>query len=156
MAQNRTGDGAGTHEALNPFVRSVAIVASRFSRTGDASTTRFKSTSANRIEMPLRTATAFIGMMIFPLAVQAEENCPKNFQNYGVFLQAKQSCGRDSEYPFMTIMKACAKETPREKAVTLIDGGRRAFARGVMRSSLGSMCAEVFAQLPAAPPARKR
>ncbi|KAB1074394.1 hypothetical protein [Methylobacterium planeticum] len=106
--------------------------------------------------MPLRTATVLIGTMLVSSTIHAEEDCPKNFQNYGVFLQAKQSCGREIEYPFMTVMKACAKETPREKAVALIDGGRRTFARGVMRSSLGSMCEEVFAQLPAPKPARKR
>ena len=99
--------------------------------------------------MPLRLATAFLGAILLTAAAQAEDNCPKNFQNYGVFLQAKQSCGRDTEYPFMAVMKSCARETPRETAVALIDGGRRAFARGVMRSSLGSMCEEVFPKLSA-------
>ena len=80
----------------------------------------------------------------------AEENCPKHFENYGLFLQAKKSCGSDIEYPFMKIMKACAKQTPQETALTLMDGGRRAWARDLMRSNLGSMCEEVFAKLSAA------
>ena len=79
-------------------------------------------------------------------AVAAEEDCPKHFENYGLFLQAKKSCAKEAEYPLMKIMKACAKQTPEATALTLMDGGRRAWARGVMRSSLGSMCTEVFSK----------
>lgn len=86
----------------------------------------------------------------------AEEDCPRHFQNYGLYLQAKKACARETEYPLMAIMKACAKETPKEAAIELMDGGRRTWARGVMRSSLGSMCEEVFAQLPTTPRPRGR
>ena len=48
----------------------------------------------------------------------------------------------------MKVMRSCAKETPQETAFKLMDDGRREWARGVMRSSLGSMCGEVFAKLP--------
>ena len=86
----------------------------------------------------------------------AEEDCPKNFANYGIFLQAKKACGREVDYPFMNVMKACAKETPEAKAIELMDNGRRIWARNLMRSSLGTMCEEVFSRLPAAPRQRKR
>ncbi|WP_147029415.1 hypothetical protein [Methylobacterium oxalidis] len=71
-----------------------------------------------------------------------------------MFLQAKKSCGREAEYPLMKVMRACAKETPQDAAIKLMDEGRREWARGVMRSSLGSMCEEVFAKL--SPAADKR
>ncbi|MGH1570482.1 hypothetical protein ACRAWG_07125 [Methylobacterium sp. P31] len=56
----------------------------------------------------------------------------------------------------MKVMKACAKETPEPKAIELMNNGRRVWARNVMRSSLGTMCEEVFSRLPAAPSHRKR
>ena len=56
----------------------------------------------------------------------------------------------------MTAMKACAKETPEPKAIELMNGGRRIWARNLMRSSLGTMCEEVFSQLTVAPRHRKR
>jgi hypothetical protein len=86
----------------------------------------------------------------------ADDDCPKNFQNYGIFLQAQKSCGRKVEYPFMKVMKACAKETPEPKAVELMDAGRRIWARSLMRSSLGTMCEEVLSRLPVAPRHRTR
>jgi hypothetical protein len=76
------------------------------------------------------------------------EDCPGRFQKYGLFLQAKKSCGKDTEYPLMKAMRSCAKATPRETAIGLMEDGRREWARGLMRSSLGSMCEEVFAKLP--------
>ena len=84
----------------------------------------------------------------------AAEECPTRFQKYGLFLQAKKSCGREAEYPLMKAMRACAKETPQEEAIKLMDEGRREWAKGLMRSSLGSLCESVFAKLPA--PAGKR
>ena len=95
--------------------------------------------------------TFFLAFTVLAItAAFAEEDCPKHFENYGLFLQAKKSCAKDIEYPFMKIMKACAKQTPQEAAMSLMDGGRRAFARGVMRSNLGGMCDEVFSKLSAA------
>ncbi|WP_147029088.1 hypothetical protein [Methylobacterium oxalidis] len=92
--------------------------------------------------------------MLATAAASAEEDCPARFQKYGLFLQAKKSCGREAEYPLMKVMRACAKETPQETAIKLMDEGRREWARGLMRSSLGNMCTEVFAKLP--PAADKR
>lgn len=89
-------------------------------------------------------------------AARSDDNCGKNFENYGIFLQAAKSCGRKMEYPFMKVMKACAKETPEPKAIELMDNGRRIWARNLMRSSLGTMCEEVFSQLPVASQHRKR
>lgn len=89
-------------------------------------------------------------------AARSEDNCVKNFENYGIFLQAVKSCGRKMEYPFMKVMKACAKETPEPKAIELMDNGRRIWARNLMRSSLGTMCEEVFSRLPVASQHRKR
>jgi hypothetical protein len=89
-------------------------------------------------------------------SARSDDNCPKNFVNYGIFLQAKKACGREVEYPFMKVMKACAKETPEPKAVELMNDGRRIWARNLMRSSLGTMCEEVFSRLPTAPHHRKR
>ena len=60
------------------------------------------------------------------------------------------------EYPFMKVMKACAKETPEPKAIELMNNGRRIWARNLMRSSLGTMCEEVFSRLPVASQHRKR
>ncbi len=86
----------------------------------------------------------------------AEEDCAKRFENYGLFLQAKKSCARDTDYPHMKIMKACAKQTSQETAISLMDGGRRTWARGVMRTSLGDMCEEVFSKLSEAVERRNR
>jgi hypothetical protein len=79
-------------------------------------------------------------------ATAGEEDCPKRFEDYGLFLQAKKACGKEVEYPLMKAMRVCAKQTPQEVAVTLMDGGRRSWARSVMRSSLGSMCEEMFSK----------
>ncbi|AWN42873.1 hypothetical protein DK389_23180 [Methylobacterium durans] len=104
--------------------------------------------------MPTRLALALVAGLLAIAPAWSAEDCPERFEKYGLFLQAKQSCGREVEYPLMKVMRACAKETPREAAIKLMDVGRREWARGVMRSSLGSMCAEVFAKLP--PAAEKR
>ncbi|GJD97950.1 hypothetical protein [Methylobacterium iners] len=102
--------------------------------------------------MPSRSAphacfalTLMAGVFATTTASGAED-CSERFQKYGLFLQAKKSCGQDIEYPQMKAMRACAKATPQEAAIKLIDDGRREWARGVMRSSLGSMCEEVFAK----------
>ena len=106
--------------------------------------------------MPACRAFLLVVAVLATAPAAAEEDCPKHFANYGLFLQAKKSCAREADYPFMKIMKACAKQTPQEVALTLMDGGRRTWARDVMRSSLGSMCDEVFAKLSAASPSNKR
>ncbi|POR40065.1 hypothetical protein CRT23_25845 [Methylobacterium sp. V23] len=51
------------------------------------------------------------------------------------------------QYALMKIMKACAKETPQEAALILMDDGRRVWARNLMRSNLGSMCEDAFSKL---------
>ncbi|WP_336492275.1 hypothetical protein [Methylobacterium nigriterrae] len=84
------------------------------------------------------------------------DDCPKHFRDYGLFLQAKKSCARDEPYPSMKVMKGCAKETPKESALNLMDEGRREWARRVMRTSLGSMCQEVFSEHSAAPKGSRR
>ena len=99
--------------------------------------------------MPARCAFLLTLLALSATAVVAEEDCSKHFKNYGLFLQAKKSCAKDTECPFMKIMKACAKQTPQATAVSLMDDGRRAWARGVMRSSLGGMCNEVFSKMSA-------
>ncbi|MER2266669.1 hypothetical protein [Methylobacterium oxalidis] len=105
--------------------------------------------SAPSVRLILTLVTSLLAAPAF-----AAEDCPERFQKYGLFLQAKKSCGREAEYSLMKVMRACAKETPQEMAIKLMDEGRREWARGVMRGSLGSMCEEVFAKLPA--PAEKR
>ncbi|WP_132256118.1 hypothetical protein [Methylobacterium segetis] len=104
--------------------------------------------------LPVRLSLALVAGLITAAPVSAADECPTRFQKYGLFLQAKQSCGREAEYPLMKVMRACAEQTPQEAALKLMDEGRREWARGVMRSSLGSMCEEAFAKLPA--PAEKR
>ena len=106
--------------------------------------------------MLARLACLLAFTVLVTTSVAAEEDCPKHFENYGLFLQAKKSCAREAEYPFMKVMKGCAKQTPQETALPLMDGGRRAWARGVMRSSLASMCEEVFSKLSATSEPRKR
>jgi hypothetical protein len=106
--------------------------------------------------MPAYLAFLLAFTVLTMTATAAEEDCPKHFENYGLFLQAKKSCAKEADYPFMKIMKACARQTPQETALTMMDGGRRTWARGVMRSSLGSMCDEVFSKLSAASEPRKR
>lgn len=101
--------------------------------------------------MFLRPVLCFILIALSAGTALAEDDCPKKFENYGIFLQAKKACAREVEYPFMKAMKACAKETPEPKAVELMDTGRRIWARNLMRSSLGTICEEVFSRLPAAP-----
>ncbi len=98
--------------------------------------------------LPIRLTLALMAGMLASTAVSGAEDCPTRFQKYGLFLQAKKSCGQDTEYPQMKAMRSCAKETPQEAAIKLIDDGRREWARGVMRSSLGSMCEKMFAKLP--------
>lgn len=107
-----------------------------------------------RLVPPLRFALPLLAGTLAATSVSGAEDCPGRFQKYGLFLQAKKSCGKDTEYPLMKAMRSCAKATPQETAIKLMEDGRREWARGVMRSSLGSMCEEVFAGLP--PPAQKR
>ncbi|GEP06228.1 hypothetical protein MOX02_42660 [Methylobacterium oxalidis] len=95
-----------------------------------------------------RLAVVLLASLLTTAPAWSAEDCPERFQKYGLFLQAKKSCGRDAEYPLMQVMRACAKQTPREVAIKLMDEGRREWARGVMRSSLGSMCEGVFVNLP--------
>lgn len=101
-----------------------------------------------RLALPVRLTLAVVTGTLSAAPVLGAEDCPERFRKYGLFLQAKKSCGRDTEYPLMKIMRSCAKETPQETAIKLMEDGRREWARGVMRSSLGSMCEEVFAKLP--------
>ena len=84
--------------------------------------------------MPTCLAFLLTFTVLAMTAAAAEEDCPKHFENYGLFLQAKKSCAKEADYPFMTIMKACAKQTPQEAALALIDGGRRTWARGGLAS----------------------
>jgi uncharacterized protein YprB with RNaseH-like and TPR domain len=111
---------------------------------------------ARNLQVLLRSFLAMLIMCGSISAARPEENCVKNFENYGIFLQASKSCGRKMEYPFMKVMKACAKETPEPKAIELMNNGRRIWARNLMRSSLGTMCEEVFSRLPVASQHRKR
>jgi hypothetical protein len=85
------------------------------------------------------------GMLVTSSACGAED-CPEHFHKYGLFLQANKSCVEDTRYPLMNVMRSCAKETPQKIAIKLMDEGRREWARGVMRSSLGSMCEKILTQ----------
>ncbi len=100
--------------------------------------------------------TLVIVAVMLATAAAAEEDCPKHFRDYGLFLQAKKSCVREDEYPSMKLMRTCAKQTPKETALKLMDDGRREWARGVMRTNLGSMCGQVFVDKQAVPEHRKR
>lgn len=97
--------------------------------------------------MQARFAFLLAFSVLLPVGAMADEDCPKHFEDYGFFLQAKKSCGKDVEYPLMKTMKACAKQTPQEAALTLMDDGRRVWARNLMRTSLGSMCDKAFSKL---------
>ena len=97
-----------------------------------------------------RLALALVASLLTTAPARSAEDCTERFQKYGLFLQAKQSCAREAEYPLMKVMRTCAKQTPQEAAIKLMDEGRREWAKGLMRSSLGSMCEEVFAKLPSA------
>jgi len=97
--------------------------------------------------MQVQIAFLFAFSVLAPVVATADEDCPKHFKDYGFFLQARKSCGKEIEYPLMKIMKACAKETPQEAALVLMDDGRRVWARNLMRSNLGSMCEDAFARL---------
>ena len=99
-----------------------------------------------RSTLRLSLALGLVTSALADPSAAAAEDCPKRFQDYGLFLQAKKSCGQDIAYPLMKVMRSCAKATPEAEALKLMDEGRRAWARGVMRSSLGSMCDTVLAQ----------
>ncbi|MDR7039187.1 hypothetical protein J2X36_003960 [Methylobacterium sp. BE186] len=58
--------------------------------------------------MHSRIAAVIIVAAILPAEALAEDDCPRHFENYGLYLQAKKSCARETEYPFMAIMKARA------------------------------------------------
>lgn len=107
-----------------------------------------------RLALSVRLSLAVVTGTLSTAPVLGAEDCPERFQEYGLFLQAKKACGRDAEYPLMKVMRSCARETPQETALKLMEDGRREWARRVMRSSLGSMCEEVLAKLPV--PAEKR
>lgn len=100
--------------------------------------------------------TLVLGAPLLATTADAEEDCPKHFREYGLFLQAKESCAREDEYPSMKLMRACAKQAPKEAALKLMDDGRRDWTRGMMRANLVSMCAQTFAAKQAAPERRKR
>jgi len=106
------------------------------------------------MQVPLAFLLAF--SVLAPMVAMADEDCPKHFKDYGFFLQARKSCGKETEYPLMKIMKACAKQTPQEAAVALMDDGRRAWARNLMRSNLGSLCEEALSKLSASTVSPKR
>ncbi|WP_336491113.1 hypothetical protein [Methylobacterium nigriterrae] len=109
--------------------------------------------------MPPRLVMLFVAVLLTTDAIAAgasvEDDCPKHFREYGLFLQAKKSCGREDEYPSMKLMRACAKQTPKQSALTLMDEGRREWARSVMRASLGNRCAQVFREQSPASEKRK-
>ena len=106
--------------------------------------------------MQARLAILFAFNVLVPAIAIADEDCPKHFNDYGFFLQAKKSCGKDFEYPLMKTMKACAKQTPQETALTLMDDGRRTWAKNLMRTNLCSMCNEAFSKLSASTEHPKR
>lgn len=106
--------------------------------------------------MAARIPAMLLCVTLASAAVAAEDRCPKRFEDYGLFLQAKQSCGGSAAYPDMAVMKACAAATPKETAIALMDAGRRAWARSLMRSSLGTRCSEVFSKPPASNASRTR
>ena len=96
--------------------------------------------------MPVRLILLLACSVLAPVVAAADDDCPKHFKDYGFFLQAKASCGKKVEYPLMKTMKACAKQTPQAAAMTWMDDGRRVWARGLMRSNLGSMCEDAFSK----------
>ncbi|MBY0257016.1 hypothetical protein [Methylobacterium sp.] len=106
--------------------------------------------------MQVQRALLFAFGILVPAVAAAHEDCPQHFKDYGFFLQAKKSCGKEIAYPLMKIMKACAKQTPQEAAVALMDDGRRAWARNLMRSNLGSLCEEALSKLSASTVSPKR
>lgn len=106
--------------------------------------------------MAVHIPFVLLAMLLTSPAMSAEDSCPKHFEDYGLFLQAKQSCGGSAAYPKMAIMKACAAATPKDTAIALMDAGRRAWARSLMRSSLGTRCDEVFSKPPVSAATRTR
>lgn len=125
-------------------------------QVADVSRSRCSKYDQWNIIEPMRSSFAILLIFGSMSAAFADDDCPRNFQNYGIFLQAQKSCGRKVEYPFMKIMKACARETSEPKAIELMDAGRRIWAKNLMRSSLGTMCEEVLSRLPVPPNHRKR
>lgn len=106
--------------------------------------------------IPATRRLAVIILLATSGPASAGDDCPERFEAYGHFLQARTSCAREVEYPQMKAMRACAKATPKETALGLMDGGRRRWAREVMRSSLGRMCEITLAHLPQGSERRKR
>ncbi len=106
--------------------------------------------------MAVRITWMLLAATLSSPALSANDQCPKDFEDYGLFLQAQKSCGISVDYPNMKAMKVCAAATPKETAITLMDAGRRVWANRLMRSSLGTMCAEVLAKPLVTPPPRQR
>lgn len=59
-----------------------------------------------------------------------QDACAGLLADYGYFLQAQKSCSRDEVFGQMTAAKACAKTIPQAAGLTLIESGRRRWARG--------------------------
>jgi len=45
--------------------------------------------------MPARLVSVAVAAALVTAPAKAEEDCPKRFRDYGLFLQAKKSCARD-------------------------------------------------------------
>lgn len=90
-----------------------------------------------------------LAVSVIPPA-SGQDACAGLLADYGYFLQAQKSCSRDEAFGQMTAAKACAKTIPQAAGLTLIDSGRRRWARDVMASDLGHVCAMTFPTSPAA------
>ena len=53
--------------------------------------------------MPACLAFLLVVTVLATAPAVAEEDCPKHFANYGLFLQAKKSCGKEADYPFVEL-----------------------------------------------------
>lgn len=109
-----------------------------------------------KLQVLLRSALAASIIASSVSVARSDDRCPKDLENYGIFLQAKKVCGREVEYPFMNVVRDCAKRIPKDQGIALMNDGRRTWAKSVMRSSVGTMCEKLLSQLPAMPHSRER
>lgn len=145
------GPGAPLKGGRTPFSRfyTFEIVQIHFEAFSNAAKVR-------SLAMHPRLIIQLVLALSMTVGAKSEEDCAPKFRDYGFFLQAKKSCGKEVDYPLMAIMKACAKQTPEQTAINLMNEGRRAWAKALMLSNLGNMCEEALSKFTDAPKKARR